>query len=282
MEISFFQIIAAFCFLAALIHTFSVRYFKKLALKAPKYSIKENFYELFAEIEVVFALWSLPIIMCMIIQNGFEFTINYLDQKNFTEPAFIFVIMVICATQPILNFGTKLINSIAKLLPFHPSIAFYLSCLIIGPLTGSIITEPAAMTITAFILLENLYSKNISQKLKYATLSLLFVNISIGGTFTPFAAPPVLIIARKWGWDFNFMLQNFSWKACLAIVFSTIIITFKFKNELKTISQQKPTMNKSYQSTPNWIIFSHLIFLFLVITTAHYATVFGAIFLFFF
>lgn len=34
----------------------------------------------------------------------------------------------------------------------------------------------------------------------YATLGLLFVNISIGGTLTHFAAPPVVMVAEKWDW----------------------------------------------------------------------------------
>jgi len=54
-------------------------------------------------------------------------------------------------------------------------------------------------------------------RLKYATLGLLFVNVSIGGTLTHFAAPPVLMVERPWGWDTPFMLAHFGWRAALAI-----------------------------------------------------------------
>jgi hypothetical protein len=35
------------------------------------------------------------------------------------------------------------------------------------------------------------------------------VNVSIGGTLTPYAAPPILMVAAKWNWDIVFMLQEF-------------------------------------------------------------------------
>ena len=48
------------------------------------------------------------------------------------------------------------------------------------------------------------------------------MNISIGGTLTHFAAPPVLMVARPWEWDTVFMFGHFGWRAALAIVVSTL------------------------------------------------------------
>ena len=48
---------------------------------------------------------------------------------------------------------------------------------------------------------------------KYATLGVLFVNVSIGGTLTHFAAPPVLMVADTWGWNLGFMMSTFGWIA---------------------------------------------------------------------
>ena len=62
---------------------------------------------------------------------------------------------------------------------------------------SSLITEPAAMTLGALMLRERVFSAAVSNKLKYATLGVLFVNVSIGGTLTPFAAPPVLMVTSK-------------------------------------------------------------------------------------
>ena len=57
------------------------------------------------------------------------------------------------------------------------------------------------MTICALLLARQFYDLKPSTRLKYATLGLLFVNVSIGGTLTHFAAPPVLMVARPWDWD---------------------------------------------------------------------------------
>ena len=86
------------------------------------------------------------------------------------------------------------------------------------PVAGSFITEPAAMTICALLLARQFFDLEPSTRLKYATLGLLFVNVSIGGTLTHFAAPPVLMVARPWDWDLLFMLSHFGWRAALAIV----------------------------------------------------------------
>ena len=79
--------------------------------------------------------------------------------------------------------------------------AWWVTILIIGPILGSFITEPAAMTICALLLARQFYDLQPARDLKYATLGLLFVNVSIGGTLTHFAAPPVLMVARHVGLD---------------------------------------------------------------------------------
>ena len=58
------------------------------------------------------------------------------------------------------------------------------------PLLGSFITEPAAMTLAALMLRDRIFGAGVSSRLKYATLGVLFVNVSVGGTLTHFAAPP--------------------------------------------------------------------------------------------
>jgi hypothetical protein len=60
-----------------------------------------------------------------------------------------------------------------------------LAILTLGPLLGSFITGPAAMTICALLLRHRFYSLKPSESLKYATLGLLFVNISVGRKLFP-------------------------------------------------------------------------------------------------
>jgi hypothetical protein len=80
-------------------------------------------------------------------------------------------------------------------------------------LPGSFITEPAARTLLALVLKARYFDRGISARCAYATPGLLFVNVSIGETLTHFAAPPVLMVAAKWGWDTPFMLATFGWRA---------------------------------------------------------------------
>ena len=273
------EIFATICFGLALLHTFSVKKFQHLALRYKEGSVGENFFHLLGEIEVVFGLWASLFLIYLGVTKGASSAIHYLENQNFTEPAFVFVIMTVCSTRPVLQVATRLIERFSMLLPFKGQVSFYLSCLIIGPLLGSFITEPAAMTVTALILLERFYKKGISNKLMYATLGLLFVNISIGGTLTPFAAPPVLMVASKWNWDFAFMLQHFGWRALIAICLSTILTTLRFQSEL--VKMKHTQLKNSHLTTPFWISAIHLIFLIGIIAASHHITVFICLFLLF-
>ena len=79
------------------------------------------------------------------------------------------------------------------------------------------------MTICALLLARQFYDLQPSTRLKYATLGALFVHVSIGGTLTHFAAPPVLMVARPWSWDTPFMPTHLGWRAGVAIVLSTTV-----------------------------------------------------------
>jgi hypothetical protein len=169
--------------------------------------------------------------------------------------------------------------------------AWWLSVLIIAPMLGSFITEPAAMTIGALLLSKKFYRFHPPAKLAYATLGLLFVNISVGGTLTHFAAPPVLMVAGKWGWDTPFMLQHFGWKAFTAILLSSTLYFLIFKKTLFRLSDQadghedgmveKTTWHERDNPIPAGIIIVHLVFLAWTVAMAHYPALFIGGFLFF-
>jgi hypothetical protein len=172
------------------------------------------------------------------------------------------------ATRPVLNFAERSIALVARHLPLSRSTALYVSSLILGPLLGSLITEPAAMTVTAILLRDQFFQKSDSLRFKYATLGLLFVNISIGGTLTNFAAPPVLMVAAPWQWDNMFMLTQFGWRAVLTIVVGTVATAFYFRQELNRISNDQAQDLAAGIKT--WVILIHLGFLALTIVNAHY------------
>lgn len=277
---TFLDGLATACFLFAVIHTFLVSRFQHLAHQHPEGSSAENLYHLLGEVEVSFGLWAAIYLGFVALVSGPELAAQYLSSRNFTEAAFVFVIMAVCSTKPILDFAQKSILFIAKLLPFQRSVSTFATTMIVGPLLGSFITEPAAMTVTALILLDGLVKKNISLKFKYAILGLLFVNVSIGGTLTPYAAPPVLMVAAKWNWDLSFMLTHFAWKSLLSTVVSTSIVAMLFKKELLAIDMT-PRKSKTTTSVPLWVYVIHLIFLGLIVLNHQHIQMFIGLFLFF-
>jgi Na+/H+ antiporter NhaD/arsenite permease-like protein len=113
-------------------------------------------------------------------------------------------------------------------------------------------------------------------------LGLLFVNVSVGGTLTHFAAPPVVIVASHWNWDLLFMMQNFGWKAVIAILVSNFLFFLFFRKELTRLAAE-PDAEEPVQErreVPWSIIFIHLLFLAWTVVNAHYPTliIFGFLF----
>lgn len=290
MNPSTLQIIATVLFALAVLHTFLVSKFHHLSNKYPQGSVGENLFLFLGEVEVVFGIWAGILIVIYSIQNGFM-TMNehhhviggamhYLENLNFTEPAFVFVVMTIAATRPVLILAERLITLAAKALPMGEKKSFYLSALVLGPLLGSFITEPAAMTVTAMVLLDKFYKHNMSSKFKYATIGLLFVNVSIGGTLTNFAAPPVLMVATKWGWSSWFMFTHFGDKAMLSIIISSLAVSTIFSKELSgDMPKERDEGMRSHP--PLWVTVAHLIALALVVYTSHHTIFFLGLFLFF-
>ena len=266
--------IAAGIFGLAVLHTFSTKYFEHLARTKPRHA---GVWHLLGEVEVVFGFWALVLALVMFILLGKEPTVEYLESRRFTEPLFVFAIMVVAATRPILQACGALVHKIAKTVPFSTPTVHYFLVLSLIPLLGSLITEPAAMTLAALMLRDSIFSKQVNERMKYATLGVLFVNVSIGGTLTPFAAPPILMVAATWNWDLIFMLNTFGWKALIAVVLNASLLTFLMRRELAGLSE-----NSSAQlTTPRTLVIIHLAFLLGIVVFAHHPVVFMGLLLFF-
>jgi hypothetical protein len=275
LDTSLINIIGAILFLVAIIHTFSTKKFEHLARINPKHS---GILHLLGEVEIVFGFWAMILIIFMFGIEGKDTAVNYVDSRNFTEPMFVFVIMVIAATKPILQLSRNTVLLFASWVPVKTEIAIYFLLLTFVPLLGSFITEPAAMTLAAMLLGQNYFGKEMSDKFKYATIGVLFVNISIGGTLTPYAAPPVLMVSSTWDWDLWFMITNFGWRSAIAVIINAILIVSIFKDELKKISIKG---DADQSKTPFSVTFMHLFFLVNVVTFSHHPAIFMALFLFF-
>ncbi|MFZ6849700.1 putative Na+/H+ antiporter [Undibacterium sp. RuRC25W] len=270
------EYLAAGLFGLAVLHTFSTKYFLNLAHRSPRHA---GLWHLLGEVEVVFGFWALVLVTSMSMMFDLHHAIAYLESQNFTEPLFVFVILVIAATKPVLWLVQEVVSRIAHVLPFSRQLSLYLLCLTLVPLLGSFITEPAAMTLAALMLKERFYQKNISSRMKYMTLGVLFVNVSIGGVLTPFAAPPVLMVAEKWGWDIAFMSSSFGWKAACAVVINGLLMTLWFKRELLQLSETEHVKNETRM--PIAVVAIHLLFLGMTVWFTHYPVVFLGLFMFF-
>lgn len=278
MHVSPIELFATVLFGLAVLHTFCVKRFTHWARQFPAGSVGEHLLHFLAETEVIFGLWAAILFLGMaVIKHSVTEAVHYIDSLNFTEPKFVFVVMVVAATRPVVTLAETLISLVARLIPVQESVAFYLAALTVGPLLGSFITEPAAMTLLALLLKRRYFDRGISAKLAYATLGTLFVNVSIGGTLTPFAAPPVLMVAAKWNWDLAYMLQHFGWRAAAACAVSTAIAAASFWKELKGLEVERNLSGR----IPIWLTVAHLILLALVVAFAHSPNVFFGVFVIF-
>ncbi len=273
------QIIGATLFGVALVHTFSTKFFERLARRQPRHA---GLWHLLGEVEIVFGFWAMVLVLCIFALEGKAAATGYLDQRNFTEPLFVFAIMVVAGTRPILQFARAIVQALARLLPASRGVAVYVLTLGFVPLLGSVITEPAAMTLAALMLRNGLFQQSVSPRLSYATVGVLFVNVSIGGTLTPFAAPPVLMVAATWGWDLSYMLTHFGWRSAVAVSVNAIAAAWLFRQELRRLAEAAAAgSTEQPPGVPASIVLVQVMFLVGVVSFAHHPPVFLGLFLFF-
>jgi len=269
-----------FLFIGVL-HTFLAPYFAKLSKKFHQGSATEAFLHLLSEVEVVFGFWAFVFLSTWALFDGLDKVIQYQQSLQMIEPLFIFCIMIVASSKPIVELSkTTLIyisKSFTKLLPVDEILIQVFIVLGLGPLLGSFITEPAAMTILALLLFQML--RQSDELVLYGVLGLLFVNVSIGGGLTHFAAPPILIVAHKFGWGFQDVFLNIGEAVLSAVTLNVLVFVLCFKNKIKK-NMQILRLDQQ-QNIPIWIILSHVIFLIAIVMSAHYEKVFFGLFLIF-
>ena len=313
------NLVASIIFLLAIIHTFMAplclrlahkfrdQHRQKLAVTGPEgtrneVSFKAEVFHFLGEVEAVFGIWVVPLLAVLALAKGWPVARDYLGiDREFREPLFVVVIMTIAASRPVLEFAEKLMALFAGIGKGSPA-AWWLSIMTIGPILGSFITEPAAMTISALLLGKRFYSRAPSARFAYATLGLLFVNISVGGTLTHFAAPPVLMVASTWNWGLSHMLLNFGWKAIVGIMVANTAYFLFLRRELKSLGpvgalvpEQGGSDGEASAGTipssdrgpaaapavPVWITTVHILFLGWTVLNNHFPALFLGGFLFY-
>ena len=271
------QWIAAAIFAVALLHTFSAKQFERLSHRYPRHA---GLFHLLGEVEVVFGFWAIVLVVVMAVVASGGAALDYAESRNYTEPLFVFVVMVIAASRPVLRTVMALVNTIARIVPVRTPLATAWLGLATVPLLGSLITEPAAMTIAALMLAPQIFRPQVPEGVKYLALGVLFVNVSIGGTLTSYAAPPVLMVATTWQWDSAFMLATFGWKAALAVLLNATAATYVLRSHLLPA----PAGNDEELAearVPLSVVAVHLALLAGVVLFAHHPVVFLGLFLMF-
>ncbi|NCU66478.1 hypothetical protein GWK50_11640 [Acidovorax sp. 210-6] len=269
--------IAAALFGIALLHTFSTKQFERLSHRFPRHA---GLFHLLGEVEVVFGFWAMVLIVAMALVGGGAQALQYAESRNYTEPLFVFVVMVIAASRPVLRTVVALVDTAARWLPLPTPMANAWLGLAAVPLLGSLITEPAAMTIAALMLAPQIFRTGVPERLKYLALGVLFVNVSIGGTLTSYAAPPVLMVASTWQWDSAFMLATFGWKAAVAVLINATACTFVLRRHLPHASALEAG-RQAQPPVPAAVACVHILLLAGVVLFAHHPVVFLGLFLMF-
>jgi hypothetical protein len=269
------QTIGLVLFVLALLHTFSTHLFEVLAHRHPRHA---GLFHLLGEVEVVFGFWAFVLMIFMAVVEGKTAAVDYAESRHYTEPLFVFVVMVVAASRPVLEAARGLLRVIARLVPVRSEVAQAWLALALVPLCGSLITEPAAMTLAALMLAPTVFRQGMPEWLKYGALGVLFVNVSIGGTLTSYAAPPVLMVAGTWGWDSAYMLLHFGWRALIAVVFNASVITFLLRAHLRPLDA---SVDGETAPVPPLVALIHLAFLAAVVLLAHHPVLFMGLFLLF-
>ena len=297
LEADPFNAVATGIFLLAVLHTFFASRFASAAHalqtrrdagavaagRTPSPDVAAELLHFLGEVEVVFGLWAVPLAIAIWMSRGWTTVTAYLDGVNYSEALFVIVIMALASTRPIIELAEAMLHKAAALGDGTPA-AWWLTILTIAPLLGSLITEPAAMTIAALLLGRQFYDLQPSSVLKYATLGLLFVNISIGGTLTHFAAPPMLMVARPWNWNTAFVFSHFGWRAAAAVVLSALAYYAWFRKELHSLAPAAPPPVGATivgRRIPAWVTAVYVAFMIWTVVNAHHPALFVGGFLFF-
>ncbi len=270
---SFLEYLATALFAIAIIHTFSVPVFARLANRGGPHA---GLWHLLSEVEAVFGVWACVLLAAMALLSGVGETVGYIDTRNFTEPAFVFVIMVVAASRPILELVSMVVRALARMLPIRNELAMFFVTMAFVPLAGSFITEPAAMTLAALLLRDAYFRRPGQAGFKYMTLGVLFVNVSIGGVLTAYAAPPVLMVAKTFGWDTAYMAAHFGWRAAVAVVINAAILTLVCRARLQdgSIGRDANSAAAVRPPVPLIVIAIHMVFLVGVVLSAHHPVIF--------
>ena len=251
--------------------------------KHDKLLFRAQLFYFMGEVEAVFGVWLIPLFIAIIAFHGWSTMVDYVGNVNVADAIFC------CRdhghgqfTAGRSFYGKRDRQSFCSR-KGNPRFV------VVGnsdprPIARFLHYGAGGMTICALLLRHRFYSLKPSERLKYATLGLLFVNISVGGVFTQFGSPPVVIAASAWNWDLAYMLTHFGWKAVIGIILSNLLYLTVFRREFARLATNVPDEEQDQEGRrpiPWRITVIHILFLCWTVANAHYPVLVILGFLFF-
>ena len=93
-------------------------------------------FHLLGEVEVVFGFWAIVLVVAMALMAGGERALAYAESRNYTEPLFVFVVMVVALRGPCCKPWCAWSTLLARVLPVPTPLATAWLGLAVGPAAG--------------------------------------------------------------------------------------------------------------------------------------------------
>src|SRR5213592_2669930 len=94
------ELVALGIFVLALVHTFAARQLERLSHRFPRHA---GLFHLLGEVEVVFGFWAILLVLAMAVVGGADTALSYAESRQYAEPLFVFVVMVVSASRPVVE-----------------------------------------------------------------------------------------------------------------------------------------------------------------------------------
>ena len=261
-----FQLFSTLIFALSIVHVFFTPTIFKAALALQK---KQKHHEwqvtietllLLSEIELVFGLWLIPLFGGYALFYSWSESLGYLTSRDYTEALYMVVIVLIVSASPLITFGEKVLEKIARLGKDSPT-SWWWVILCLGPLSSMLLKEPGAMALLAVLLGRKFYHFRPSNAFKYVTLALLFLNVALSGLLSSFSSRSLYLLTSKRELSTYYMLRTFGWKALLGILLITSVAYLVFRKEFRKFPGRVPALERGERKkVPLWVTLGHLLF----------------------
>ncbi len=284
------QLGATFLFFCAVFHTFLTPSLAKIYQEYQhkkmvfperwkRYLLLGECFRLLSKIELVFIFWAVPLFFLFLWCEGYKVTMGYFNSRNYLSALFIMVMLILLESKPIEYFSECVFSTIAKIGRQSPK-CWWWTLMIAAPLSSFFLKETGAMIIASTLLVKHFYRLFPSTKFGYATMGLLFSNISISGLLSAFSSRALFMILPSVKWGNTMILQHFCWKAVLAILISTSVCYWIFRKEFDSFPAVSVSA-KAKERIPKWVICTHIGFVAALMILQSEPLFMGALFVFY-